>query len=112
MKSLLASAALLALAAVMTPAAAAQLTVANDSSSVIHHLFVSPAAERNWGADQLGKETIDSKGRFTVRNIPAGKYDIRIVDEDDDACVLKAIDLQMDQTWTLTDQILKTCDDD
>lgn len=112
MKSLFASAAWLALAALIAPAFAAQLTVVNDSKFDIHHLYVSPAAEKNWGPDQLGKKTIESKGRFTVRDIPAGSYDIKIVDEDDDECVLKALDLKVDQTWTITDQILETCDED
>ena len=91
------------------PAIAGSLTVINSSDYHIHQLYVSPADERNWGRDQLGKKTIDRAERFTVRNIPDGNYDLKIVDEDDDECIVRNVTIEGDMQWMLTDTIIENC---
>ena len=88
---------------------AAELTVANSSDYVIHKLFVSSSKSRNWGPDQLGKETIGRAERFTLRNIPDGVYDLKIVDEDDDECIVEGVRINGDMMWTLTDTVIENC---
>ena len=88
---------------------AAELTVANSSDYVIHKLFVSSSKSRNWGPDQLGKETIGRAQRFTLRNIPDGVYDLKIVDEDDDECIVEGVRIAGDMMWTLTDTVIENC---
>jgi hypothetical protein len=90
-------------------ALAGQLTVINSSDYVIHHLFVSPSQERSWGPDQLGKETIGRAERFTVRNIPDGTYDLKLVDEDDDECVVENVQVSGTINWLLTDTVIENC---
>jgi hypothetical protein len=94
---------------VILPALAAELTVLNSSDYVIHHLYISPSASRNWGQDQLGKAIIGRADRFTVRNIPDGTYDLKIVDEDEDECIVERVDITGNMTWTLTDSIIESC---
>ena len=88
---------------------AAELTVLNSSDYVIHQLYVSSTAERNWGTDQLGKHIINRAERFTLRNIPDGAYDLRIVDEDDNECIVNNVQVSGNVTWTLTDTVIESC---
>jgi hypothetical protein len=90
-------------------ALAAQITVINSSDYVIHHFYVSPSKSRSWGSDQLGKETIGRAERFTVRNIPEGTYDLKLVDEDEDECIVENVDVSGSMTWTLTDTVIENC---
>jgi len=91
------------------PALAGQLTVINSSDYVVHQLFVSPSQSRSWGPDQLGKETIGRAERFTVRNIPDGTYDLKIIDEDEDACIVESVDVSGTMNWMLTDTVIENC---
>ena len=90
-------------------ALAAQLTVINSSDYVVHHLHVSPSKSRSWGPDQLGKEIIGRAERFTVRNIPDGTYDLKLVDEDEDECIVEDVEVSGTITWTLTDTVIENC---
>jgi hypothetical protein len=103
----------LALAVAISPAMSADLAVKNNSQYVIHKLYVSPSKSKKWGADQLGQNSVAKGQEFTVRNIPAGVYDLKIVDQDDDSCLVENVDMSSSNiTWTLTDAIIETCDDD
>ncbi len=107
MKKFVLSCALIVSTAV--PALAGQLTVINSSDYVVHQLFVSPSQSRSWGPDQLGKETIGRAERFTVRNIPDGTYDLKIIDEDEDACIVENVDVSGTMNWMLTDTVIENC---
>jgi hypothetical protein len=99
----------LLISATAIPAFAADLTVINSSDYVIHHLHISPSASKKWGPDQLGKQIISRGERFTVRNIPEGTYDLKIVDEDEDECIVQRVDISEDVNWTLTDTVIENC---
>ncbi len=59
----------------------AEFTVQNSSSESIHYIYMSAASQDSWGPDQLGEGvTLNAGQNFTVRNIPAGVYDIRVED--------------------------------
>jgi hypothetical protein len=96
-------------AATVLPALAAQLTVINSSDYVVHHLYISPSASKSWGQDQLGKSIIGRAERFTVNNIPDGTYDLKLVDEDGDECIVERVDINSDMNWTLTDTVVENC---
>jgi hypothetical protein len=99
----------LLIVATAVSALAAQITVINSSDYVIHHFHVSPSKSRSWGPDQLGKAIIGRAERFTVRNIPEGTYDLKLVDEDEDECIVENVDVSGDMTWTLTDTVIENC---
>ena len=87
------------------------LTVENDSLFDLYFLYVSPADEDRWGADQLGDDFIlESDERFTLEGIPAGDYDLKVVDEDGDECVLPGVTLDEDSDWTITTESLLRCE--
>jgi hypothetical protein len=87
------------------------LTLQNRSSYDIHRLFMSPSDVENWGPDQLGTRVIHSGQSFTLTNITPGEYDIAIADEDGDKCILKAVPIFNDKSWSLSDQNLLQCQD-
>jgi hypothetical protein len=99
----------LLIVATAVSALAAQITVINSSDYVIHHFYVSPSKARSWGSDQFGKEIIGRAERFTVRNIPDGTYDLKLVDEDEDECIVENVEVSGNMTWTLTDTVIENC---
>ncbi len=88
----------------------ATITVRNRSNWTIMHLYVSPTSGNQWGPDQLGEEVIRSGGSFTLRNIPCDDYDVKLVDEDGDQCVVNAVNMCNDNSvWTITNELLADC---
>ncbi|PYQ29880.1 MAG: hypothetical protein DMF56_09135 [Acidobacteria bacterium] len=84
--------------------------IINGSKWDIHHLFVSAASENHWGKDQLGDNIIQAGESFTLNNIPCDDYDVKVVDEDGDECVVENVHLCSDHYWKLTDDELLNCE--
>ena len=113
----LAAAALFALTALALPLPLkaqpqrAEFMIVNKSSFDIYHLFLSPEDKGAWGPDQLGETVIHSGESFTLNDIPCGEYDVKLVDEDGDACVVGGIVMCKDHThWDLTNSALAQCE--
>ncbi len=88
----------------------AEFMIENKSDWDIHHLFLSPADDDQWGPDQLGDHVLKSGTSFTLRSIPCDTYDIKVVDDDGDACIIKAIPMCKDHThWDITNKELAKC---
>lgn len=84
--------------------------IKNDSSWVLTELYLSPADDNEWGPDQLGNHVIGSGDEFTLSEIPCEVYDIRLVDEDDDVCILEGVALcNHEAGWHITNQSLLQC---
>lgn len=87
------------------------VTVKNESLWQIHQMYLSSVDEDEWGPDQLGEQVIDSEGgSFKLSGVPCDSYDVRLIDEDGDECVVREVDLCGEaQTWTITDEDLLDC---
>jgi hypothetical protein len=72
-------------------AASASIEINNRSDWEIHYLYLSPSSSSEWGPDQLGNDVIDTNSSYTLTGISCNTYDVRLVDEDDDECVLSEI---------------------
>ena len=91
----------------------ASVKVINQSKWEIHHLYLSPASNRHWGPDQLGESVIGTGESFTLTGIHCDHYDIRIVDEDGDECVISDVSLCRDRSyWKITDKALLDCENE
>ena len=102
----------LALFAMMSTAFAGTVNVdvKNSSAWQIHQLFVSPADEAAWGEDQLGDKVIPTGGSFELLGIPCNTYDVKVVDEDADECVVSGVKIcEGNETWEITDDSLLAC---
>ena len=91
----------------------ASVKVINQSRWDIHHLYLSPTRSDDWGPDQLGDDTIDAGTSFTLHSIRCNRYDIKVVDEDGDECVIENVSLCNDNSyWKLTNKALLACEEE
>jgi hypothetical protein len=108
------SLAALLLCALTTPAFAsrkATVKIINQSNWDIHHIYLSSSDDREWGEDQLGEEVLEKGDTLTLSNISCDLYDIQVVDEDGDECVIEEVDLCGDHSiWKITDKDLLACE--
>jgi hypothetical protein len=98
---------------VTAPAFARKATVKviNQSKWEIHHLFISPTEQEEWGPDQLEDSVLTKGDSITINQIPCDTYDVKVVDEDGDECVIEAVDLCRDNSfWKITDKQLLECE--
>ena len=103
----------LVLCSLATPAFAAKATVKviNQSKWEIHHIFLSASAEDEWGPDQLDDEILTKGDSLTLTGIDCDLYDIKVVDEDGDECIIEEVDLCNDESyWKITDKDLLECE--
>lgn len=62
-------------------------------------------------ADQLGDHVIKNGGSLTLTGIPCDEYDVKLVDEDGDECIVEAVDVcGEDDEWLITDDDLLECE--
>ena len=101
-----------ALLAVAGPALAGRLVINNTSKWDVYHVYVSATDEDEWGPDQLGDNVLHSDQEWTLTGVDCGDYDIRVVDEDGDACILRKIEVCGVRTWQLDDDELLGCQAD
>ena len=72
---------------------ASNVTLVNNSAWEIYELYVSDSDDWDWGEDQLDDETIDTGESFMLTGIPCGEYDVKLVDEDDDECIVEDVEI-------------------
>ncbi|HYM60476.1 MAG TPA: hypothetical protein VEZ11_06245 [Thermoanaerobaculia bacterium] len=107
------TAVVLTVAAASSAFAASSVKIINNSKWDIHHLYLAPTASDEWGPDQLGDHIIAAGTSFTLNGIPCEKFDVKIVDEDDDECVIEKVSLCNDNAyWKITDKELLACEGD
>jgi hypothetical protein len=92
------------------PDTSSTLIIENDSSYTLLEINLSPTTSASWGPDLLGNTVLAPGDTFEVSGIQCDTYDIRVVDEDLDPCILHAVDLCLDNAvWRIDDVELATC---
>lgn len=87
-----------------------QVTFRNDSDWAIHALYFARESSKDWGQEQLGKHTVRRGESFTLSQIPCGRYDVKLVDEDGDECDVTGVALCAEShVWAITDKDLLKC---
>ena len=86
-----------------------QLKIQNHSRYQIQRLYMSSSEDENWGPDQLGERVLRPGSAHTISDILPGKYDLKLVNEDGDPCVLRDVSILKDVDWVLTNKILVKC---
>jgi len=86
------------------------LTVRNLTRFQIDRLYLSPSDDENWGPDQLGRRVIGAYSDFSLTNVRPGEYDIKVVDDDGDGCVIRRVSFFESKIWTLTNANLLRCE--
>ena|SRR5664279_4685432 len=105
---------MLMISSVLAPAGQAQafgysLRIENSSWYSIHHVYLSPARFGNWGPDLLGRQILFSGYALTSR-VHYGLYDLKLVDQDGDVCIVPQIAIVGSTTWRITNAWLLNCE--
>ncbi len=110
LKALFSFAALLAFVlGSFTNADAQQLKIKNGSSYDIEYIYVSSSTDSSWGDDRLGSGILYSGGTTSIFLGGADYYDIKLIDEDGDECVMFEIWLDSKVTWNIENDELLEC---
>ena len=110
-----AAAVVLGLAATASFAAPGDMSVIikNKSEWIFTELYLSSVDDSEWGPDQLGRDVINPGESFTLQGVSCDAYDVRLVDEDDDVCILNNVVLCKDDAeWVVTNKELLSCQSD
>ena len=108
--SMLSAVLVLGVSAVAFAQETATVTVQNNSSFAIAMWHMSPVDQNAWGPDQLGAEVIAAGGSFQLTDVPCDLYDVKLIDEDGDECVVAGVAIcDEDAVWELTDEALIGC---
>jgi hypothetical protein len=89
--------------------AASSVTIKNKSDWVIMEFYLAPADTDEWGPDQLGEGVIGTGDTFTVTDVPCDSYDVRLVDEAEDVCIVTEVDICADGGWVISNDDLIDC---
>ena len=85
--------------------------IVNQSKWEIHHIYFGSTSERTWGDDYLGEDVLAKGDSLTLTDIECGDYDIKVVDEDGDECIIEEVSLcGEDAYWKITDKDLLECE--
>lgn len=98
--------------AVSPTAHAYDLDVVNKSKTAIHHLYLSSTKEDDWGPDQLGdgsEDVVNPGDTFTLTDIERGRFDVKIVAEDDTECEVEDAKFNEGKEWVITERMLDAC---
>ena len=92
-------------------APATSVTIVNNSSREIRHIYLAPQDQNNWGADQLGSSVIAAGGgSVTLNDVACSGANVRVITEDQEGCFLSQIvACQEATTWTITNEAIPDC---
>jgi hypothetical protein len=90
---------------------ATAITIVNNSSREIRHVYLSAPDQNNWGSDQLGNSVISPNGgSFTLSNVSCGNSTIKVIAEDQEGCFLYQVVTCSDNvSWTITNDTTRDC---
>lgn len=91
------------------PAQSVTLSVVNNSTREIRSLYLSPAENDNWGADQLNESAI-SAGATRTLNITWDQPTVKLVAEDQDGCFISTtVNVTSSIEWTISNDAPRNC---
>jgi hypothetical protein len=85
------------------------ITVVNNSERAIRYLYLSPANNDNWGADQLDGSSISSGATRTL-SVSWDQATVKLVAEDQEGCFMSTtVDASGSPTWTIDGNTTRNC---
>ena len=94
----------------IAPVQGGEFMVVNKSDYTFVRLYLSQSNRRAWGRDQLGRNVIRPGGSYTLNRVPCGLYDVKLIDETGDVCIVTEIPMCRDHThWEVTNERLARC---
>jgi hypothetical protein len=88
----------------------AQVELRNNSRWSLQEIYFAPIGSDKWGPNQISRGSVKPEGTFTLTGIHCDKYDVKIVDEDDNECIVRDVGLcAADKIWRIDDKDLASC---
>lgn len=85
------------------------VTIVNNTSTEIRHVYLSATTDNNWGPDQLNSASIAIGGSSTL-NVACGSSEIKVIAEDEDGCFYyEVVSCSEDSTWTINNNSARDC---
>ena len=86
------------------------ITFRNRSNWAILNIYMSPVSQATWGPDQLGAHILHTGESYTLHNVPCNSYDLKLVDEDHDECILNNVNVCSEESgWNIDNDDLLSC---
>ena len=87
------------------------ITIVNNSSNEIRHVYRSPPETNNWGSDQLANSGIaPGGGTATISGVNCTSSNIKVIAEDDEGCfVYQVVQCSESVTWTISANSSRDC---
>lgn len=80
-----------------------QLVIVNDSEVDVNNLYMSSSHKTSWGPDLLRDDILSPQKSFTISDIIPGEYDFMLVDEEENRCVERDVQIFRDGEWVITE---------
>ncbi|MBC7572301.1 MAG: hypothetical protein H7319_21610 [Spirosoma sp.] len=77
------------------------ITIKNTTKFGIDNIYLSPDEEEHWGEDLLGENEILKPGATIEVEVDCGKWDVRLVAEDESDCQIEDVTLCNADTWNV-----------
>ena len=87
------------------------ITIVNNSSNEIRHVYLSPPETNSWGSDQLANSGIaPGGGTATISGVNCTSSNIKVIAEDDEGCfVYQVVQCSESVTWTISANSSRDC---
>jgi hypothetical protein len=94
--------------------AAERMRFWNLTATTIAKLYLAPAGTTKWGPNQCANDpdgTVSMDERLELKGVPAGRYDVKIVDVEGRSCTVRDVTLQAGKSYafSLSEADLKDC---
>ncbi len=78
------------------------ITIINKTTFNVDRVFLSHVSEDEWGDDLLGDVDVLKPGDSLEVEIECGKWDAKLVAEDESTCTVREVDICGADTWEIT----------
>jgi hypothetical protein len=87
------------------------ISVTNNSTREIRHLYLSPVDRNNWGPDLLDGTIVRNGESFTISDAACTGNEIKVIAEDQQGCFLYGVVscAQATTSWTITNDTPADC---
>ncbi len=86
------------------------VTIVNNSSRTIVHIYLSHVGADDWSGNQLGDSVIAHGQSLALSDVACDQQQVKVVGEDQDGCFVSTVVTCGDNaTWTITNDSVRDC---
>jgi len=86
------------------------VSIVNNSSRFIRHVYLSHVYVDDWSSNQLGDSVISAGQSFTLSDIACDQQQAKVIAEDQDGCFLSTVvACGGNVEWTITNETARDC---